>query len=178
MPGRSKFAFSSASKRASRSAVDMPEPVNELMASAPKPLMNFCASSGETAARARPTVANRTARLKARKTRRCMASVRLCDLGIGRRFEGHCCHRTFGSLAVLDRVIAVLAIEAAHCGVVIDRALADRVQGIEVACAQIDAFQCRTDVGQLVDIVVREDVAPRIHDGIDTLAREVARVGG
>src|SRR5690242_4467893 len=151
MPGRSKFAFSSASKRASRSAVDMPEPVSELMASAPRPLMNFCASAGETAARARPAVANRTARLKARKTRRCMASVRLGDLWVGRRFEGHCCHRTFGSLAVLDRVIAVLAVEAAHRGVVIDRALANCIQGIEVACAQIDAFQRRTDIGQLAN---------------------------
>src|SRR5512135_2701251 len=122
MPSMSKFAFSSESKRASRSAVDMPEPVSELIASEPRLLMKLCASLGETAARARPAVVNRTARPTARKTRRCMASVRLGDLRIGRRFEGHSCHRTVGGLAVLDRVVAVLAIEAAHGGVVVDRA--------------------------------------------------------
>src|ERR1700676_4428248 len=145
-----------ARKRVARSAGLSVEPVSELIALSPRPSINFLASSGAMAAIAVRRASNTAAAPAARKTRRFMMSVRLRELRAVAGLIGQGSHRIVRFLAVLDRIVAILAIQAADRGVVVDRSLADRIQRIEIARAQVDALDRRAHIAQRIEIVVMQ----------------------
>src|SRR5215470_1660945 len=80
-------------------------------------------------------------------------------------------------VVVLDLIVAMLAIEAAHGRVVVKRPFLDLVEGVEIARPGIDALDTGAGV---VDPrqMARQQPAPGVHDRIDTVAHGVARVRG
>src|SRR5215471_1280981 len=80
-------------------------------------------------------------------------------------------------VVVLDLVVAVLAIKAAHGRVVVKRPFLDLVESVEIARPGIDALDAGAGVVDPLQMA-RQQPAPGIHDRIDTITRGVARVRG
>src|ERR1700743_3088583 len=80
-------------------------------------------------------------------------------------------------LAVIDRVVAALTVQAADGGIIIDRTPFDAVQRVDIARAQVDHRQTFA-AHRVPDGAAPGDIGRRIEEDIDDLsARTGRRIG-